>query len=222
MSDTLTVRERREVGTFSAVELRYFGQVFLHHGEHCGLEIEGDPDVVPKVRGEVRDETLLLEVGDNWLERLTSGLLLVANRPLRYHVTLPRLQSLAVAGSGDVGGDGWAGDHLRLRLSGQGEVRLTALAYRSLEATISGRGELQLAGEGEEARLTISGSAEVAAPDLRLDRAEIRIAGQGNVEVRVRERLDVRIAGFGTVRYHGDPTVKQVITGAGSVVQAAP
>ena len=217
MPDTLTVRERREVGAFHAVELRYFGQVILHHGETCALEIEGDPDVVPKVHAEVRDETLVLEVGENWLERLTSGLLLVANRPLRYHVTLPRLSSVSVAGSGEIDGGEWRGEQLRLRISGQAEVRLDGLAYEVVDAVISGRGELRLAGEADRALLTISGSAEIAAPELALRHAEIKINGQGNVEVRAAERLDVRIAGIGHVRYHGDPTVKQVISGAGTV-----
>ncbi len=220
MSDTLTVRERREVGSFVSVELRYFGQVLLHLGEQCALEIEGDPDVVPKVRAEVRDGGLVLEVGDNWFERLTSGLLLVANRPLRFHVTLPRLEGVTVTGSGEVDGEGWSGEQLRLRVSGQAEIRLSALDYREIDAVISGRGEMRLAGRGEQARFTISGSADVVGPALEAREAEVKIAGQGNVELRVSERLDVRIAGFGTVRYHGSPSVKQVISGAGSVVQA--
>lgn len=217
MPDTLTVRERREVSAFHAVELRYFGQVVLHHGETCALEIEGDPDVVPKVHAEVRGDTLILEVGENWLERLTSGLLLVANRPLRYHVTLPRLSALSVAGSGEVDGGDWSGPQLRLRVSGQAELRLDGLAYDVVDAVVSGRGELRLAGQGDRAQLSISGSADIVAPELALRHAEVKIAGQGNVEVRVSDRLDVRIAGFGAVRYHGDPSIKQVISGAGTV-----
>jgi hypothetical protein len=124
MSDTLTVREGREVGSFSSVELRYFGQVLLHRAEACALHIEGDPDVVPKVRADVRDDVLVLEVGENWFERLTSGLLLVANRPLRFHVSMPRLEAVTVAGSGEVDGEGWSGEQLRLRVSGQAELRL--------------------------------------------------------------------------------------------------
>ena len=217
MPDTLTVRERREVAAFHTVELRYFGQVVLHHGETCALEIEGDPDVVPKVHAEVRDDTLILEVGESWLERLTSGLLLVANRPLRYHVTLPQLRGVTVAGSGEVDGGDWHGEQLRLRISGQAELRLDALRYETIDAVVSGRGELHLAGEADRAGLSISGSAEIAAPELALRHAEVKIAGQGDVEVRVSERLDVRIAGFGHVRYHGDPSIKQVISGAGTV-----
>jgi len=219
MPDTLTVREQREVGSFEAIELRYFGQVVLHHGDACALEVEGDPDVVPKVHSEVRDGTLVLEVGENWLERLTSGLLLVANRPLRYHVTLPRLTGIVIAGSGEVDGSDWAGEELRVRVSGQGELRLAGLGYASLDAVVSGRGDLRLAGQGEQARFTISGSADIHAAELPLRQAEVKIAGQGNVELRVGERLDVRIAGFGSVRYHGEPVVKQVISGAGSVEQ---
>jgi hypothetical protein len=37
--------------------------------------------------------------------------------------------------------------------------------------------------------------------------------------VRVAKRLDVRISGLGTVRYHGDPTVTQSISGSGTVTQ---
>ena len=219
MPDTLTVRERRDVSAFDTIELRYFGQVVLHHGETCALEIEGDPDVVPKVHAEVRDATLVLQVGESWLDRLTSGLLLVANRPLRYHVTLPKLSGISVAGSGEVDGGEWSGEQLRLRISGQAELRLDGLAYESVDAAISGRGELRLAGEADRAQLSISGSAEIAAPELALRHAEIRINGQGNVEVRASERLDVRIAGIGNVRYHGEPHVKQMISGAGTVEQ---
>jgi hypothetical protein len=217
MPENLTVRERRDVAAFTAVELRYFGQVHLHRGDTCALEIEGDPDVVPKVRSEVRGSTLILEVGENWLDRLTSGLLLVANRPLTYSVTLPSLTSVAVSGSGDVTGSQWAGEALKIRVSGQADIGLTDLTYANLDLVVSGRAKVRLAGTATDATLAVSGSADVEAAGLASATAEVRIAGQGNVDVRVSERLSVRIAGLGRVRYHGDPKVKQVISGSGSV-----
>lgn len=219
MPENLTVHERRDVAAFTAVELRYFGQVRLQHGDACGLEIDGDPDVVPKVRSEVRGSTLVLEVGESWLDRLTSGLLLVANRPLTYLVTLPTLTGIAVSGSGEVVGEGWTGEGLKIRISGQAEVSCTDASYEALDLVVSGRGKVTLSGRARTASFAISGSADVAAADLASSTTEVKIAGQGNVDVRVSERLSVRIAGLGRVRYHGDPTVKQVISGAGSVEQ---
>jgi hypothetical protein len=219
MPENLTVRERRDVAAFTAVELRYFGRVHLRHGETCALEIEGDPDVVPKVRSEVRGGTLVLEVGENWLDRLTSGLLLVANRPLAYTVTLPTLTSVAVSGSGDVVGAGWGGEQLKVRISGQADVGLADLTYGSVDLVVSGRGKVKLSGSATTARLSISGSADIDGAELAASTAEIKVAGQGNVDISVSDRLDVRLAGLGRVRYRGDPTVKQVISGAGSVEQ---
>ncbi|CAN5629533.1 hypothetical protein BH23DEI1_BH23DEI1_20120 [soil metagenome] len=220
MPENLTVRERRDVAAFTAVELRYFGQVRLVRGDTCALEIEGDPDVVPKVRSEVRGSTLVLEVGESWLDRLTSGLLLVANRPLAYTVTLPTLTGVAVSGSGDVTGSGWQGTGLKVRVSGQADVSCTDLDYEQLDVVVSGRGRITLSGRAKAATLAISGSADVLADGLASETSEVRIAGQANVDVRVAERLSVRIAGLGRVRYRGDPKVKQVISGAGSVEQA--
>jgi hypothetical protein len=219
MPDTMTVRDRRDVDLFDAVELRYFGQVRLQRGDAPSLEIEGDPDVVPKVRSSVRNGTLVLEVGENWLDRLTSGLLLVAHRPLVYHVTLPTLRALTVSGSGEVRGDGWSGETLKVRVSGQAEVRLGGVALEELDVVVSGRGKLRFSGSSTSSRYSLSGSADVDAGDLRSERTEVKIAGQGDVDVHAVERLDVRIAGLGRVRYRGDPKVKQVISGAGSVEQ---
>jgi hypothetical protein len=217
MPENLTVHERRDVAAFTAVELRYFGQVHLRRGDTCALEIEGDPDVVPKVRSEVRGATLVLEVGESWLDRLTSGLLLVANRPLAYTVTLPALTGVAVSGSGDLVGDGWEGEGLKVRISGQADVALTDVRYGGVDLVVSGRGKVRLSGTATAAAVAISGSADVDAGDLASQTAEVKIAGQGNVDVRAADRLSVRIAGLGRVRYHGDPKLKQVISGAGSV-----
>jgi hypothetical protein len=219
MPEMMTVRDRREVEAFDALELRYFGQVRLQRGDACSLEIEGDPDVVPKVRSSVRGGTLILEVGENWLDRLTSGLLLVAHRPLVYRVTLPELRSVAVSGSGEIRGAGWEGETLKVRVSGQAEVRLTELDLTSLDVVVSGRGKLRFSGRVQGAHYSLSGSADVDARELASARSEVKIAGQGDVDLQASERLDVRIAGLGRVRYVGDPKVKQVISGAGSVEQ---
>lgn len=221
MPDTLTVRERREVTAFRAVELRYFGQLHLHQGPETTVEIEGDPDVLAKVHARVAGDTLILEIGESWLERLTSGVLLVAHRPLHYHVTTPDLDRVAVSGTGKVDGDGLRTERLEVSVSGTADVNLAGIECEELAGAISGRGAFELAGQAERVRLRVSGSGDVDAGELACAEAEVRISGQGNATLRVRDRLDVRVSGVGQVRYHGDPTVTQRISGAGSVTQAS-
>jgi hypothetical protein len=222
MSQSLTVRERREVAPFRAVELRYFGQLHLHQGAETGLEIEGDPDILAKVHTRVAGGTLILEIGETWLERLTSGVLLIAHRPLHYHVTSPDLERIAVSGTGKVDSNGLRSERLEISASGTADMRLAGIDCDELAATISGRGSFDLAGRADRLHVRVSGSGDIDAGELVAAEAEVRISGQGNATVRVGERLDVRVSGVGEVRYHGDPTVTQRISGAGSVKQLTP
>ncbi len=221
MPDTMTVRERREVTAFRAVELRYFGHLHLQQGSEPSLEVEGDPDVVAKVRTRAMGDTLVLEIGETWLDRLTSGVLLVANRPLHYHLTVPELDRVAVSGAGKVEATGLTADDLELTVSGSADIAVDGLAVRALLARVSGRGTFRLTGRAEQVRLRISGAGDVEAGELASDEAEVRISGQGNVTVRVARALDVRISGLGNVRYHGDPAVTQQISGSGTVTRIA-
>ena len=219
MPDTMTVRERREVGAFRAVELRYFGHLHLTQGAEASVEVEGDPDVVAKVHARVAGDALILEIGESWLDRLTSGVLLIAHRPLHYHVTLPELDRVAVTGTGKVDATGLVASDLEVSASGAADISIAGLGAHALKAQIGGRGSFRLAGTAEAFELRISGSGEVEAAELVCTSAEVRISGQGTATVRASTKLDVRISGLGTVRYHGDPTVTQTISGSGTVTQ---
>lgn len=219
MPDTMTVRERREVTAFRSIELRYFGHLHLRQGPEASVEVEGDPDVIAKVVVRPVGDTLILEIGETWLDRLTSGVLLVAHRPLHYHVTVPELDRVSVSGAGRVDAGAFAAKDLKITVSGTADVAFAALQATELTTQISGRGTFRLAGTSERLRLRVSGSGEVEAGSLALADAEVRISGQGNVTLRVTSTLDVRISGMGHVRYHGDPVVTQSISGSGSVTR---
>ena len=219
MTNPMTVRERREVDAFRSIDLRYFGHLHLTQGADASVEVEGDPDVVAKVHARVAGDVLILEIGESWLDRLTSGVLLIAHRPLHYHVTVPELDRVAVTGTGKVEAAGLVASDLEITASGAADVSISELEAHALKAQISGRGSFRLAGKADAFELRISGSGEVEAANLACASAEIRISGQGTTTVRVAKRLDVRISGLGTVRYHGDPTVTQTISGSGTVTQ---
>lgn len=215
------VGERKEfqVQSFDAVELRWVGDLEVTQGEGESLVVEGDPDLVRKLSARVEGGTLILEIGQDWLERLVEGLRFLGRRPLSYRVGVDTLKRLAVSGSGNVRCGRLRSDVLTLAMSGRGDVRIDDLEARELHLRIAGRGEVQLRGKAEEARVDIAGSGEVDLPELQLARANVRIGGHGEVELRVSDELDVSISGYGRVRYHGDPRIRQSIAGAGSVTR---
>jgi len=211
--------ERRdfEVHDFDAVELRWFGDLIVTQGEGESLTVEGDPDLLQKLSVRVAGGTLILEIGQDWLERLVEGLRFLGRRPLTYRIGAEKLRRIAVSGRGNVRCDRLRSDSLTLAISGQGNVRLHDLQARELRAKISGRGEMDLDGVVDDLRIDIAGSGEVEMPELRTERAEVRISGHGEAELRVASSLDVTISGYGRVRYYGDPRLTQTIAGAGSV-----
>lgn len=211
--------ERREfeVEDFDAVELRWFGDLIVTQGEGESLVAEGDPELLEKLSARVEGGTLILEIGQDWLERLVEGLRFIGRRPLTYRIGMERLRRIAVSGRGSIRSEKLRADELTLGVSGQGNVRIHDLQVRSVRMRISGRGEIELQGSADEVRLEIAGSGEVELPGLTAKRAEVRISGHGEAELRASEALDVSISGYGRVTYHGDPRLTQSIAGAGSV-----
>lgn len=211
---------RFEVSGFDAIELRWFGDLVVSQGDSEGLEVEGDAELLEKVHARVDGGTLVLELGQDWLERLFGGLRFLGRSPLVYRVKVSSLRRVAVSGRGTLTMPSLETDELTLAVSGQGEMRIDDLRARELAVRISGRGEMALKGAVDDARIDITGSGEVEFPGLRSKRARVRISGHGEAEVNAEEDLDVGISGYGRVRYHGDPKVTQSIAGAGRVERA--
>ena len=211
--------ERREfeVHGFDAVELRWFGDLVVSQGAGESLVVEGDPELLQKLGVRVEGGSLILELGQDWLERLVEGIRLIGRRPLTFRVGVDTLRRIAVSGRGSIHAESLEVDELTLAVSGQGNIHIDDLRARELRLKINGRGEVELRGAVEEARVDIAGSGEVELPDLTAKRAEVRISGHGEAELRVSDELDVSISGYGRVRYHGDPRLTQSIAGAGNV-----
>lgn len=208
-----------EVHDFDAVELRWFGNLVITQGETEGLEVEGDSELVEKVSARVDGGTLVLELGQDWFERLIDGFRFLGRRALTYKLSVKKLRRVGISGSGTLQCSALTGDDLSLGVSGQGNVRLDDLRVRELAVRISGRGEVEAKGAVEEQRIEITGSGDVELTGLESKRARIRISGHGEAELKVADDLDVTISGYGRVRYVGDPRLHQSIAGAGSVKQ---
>ncbi|HHQ4767432.1 TPA: head GIN domain-containing protein [Aeromonas veronii] len=182
-------------------------------GEQRGILIKGQENLLPYL--------VLTESGDKLEIEVKEGYRLDPTEPLELTITLPVLNELALAGTGNGDLSGFKGDSLVLSVAGTGDIVASQLELKRLEGNIAGTGSLELgSGSAQAIELNIAGSGDVLGSEMRGNEVEVNIAGSGDVAVRAQETLKVGIAGSGNIAYWGDPRVEQQIAGSGGVTRA--
>ncbi len=203
--------QNRPVSGFSGVRLSVPARVELIQGGTESLAIEGAAEDLAKVETVVENGVLHIRTFErhrkdwNW------------NPKLRVTLNARTIDSLAIAGSGDIQAKALRSGALKLAISGSGDITIPSLEATDAVVAISGSGDIKLAGRAGRVTSHISGSGELKADRLEARNVTISISGAGDVSVWAREALQVRIAGSGDVRYFGDPSVEKKINGSGSV-----
>lgn len=187
--------------------------LYLVAGEPRGILIKGQENLLPYL--------VLTESGDKLEIEVKEGYRLDPTEPLELTMTLPVLNELALAGTGNGDLSGFKGDSLVLSVAGTGDIVASQLELKRLEGNIAGTGSLELgSGSAQAIELNIAGSGDVLGSEMRGNEVEVNIAGSGDVAVRAQETLKVGIAGSGNIAYWGDPKVEQQIAGSGGVTRA--
>jgi hypothetical protein len=204
------VREEREIGNVSQVELQSFGRVHIELGERSSLHIEAEDNLLPYIQTEVREGRLAI--------KHKRGARLVNTEPMHYYVTVRELDAITVTGAGSVEVSSVQTGRLAVKLTGAGNVQIASLQAETLDLTISGAGGLSIeGGEVREQDIVISGAGDYRARAMDSRECAVQLSGMGSAIVRVSERLEVTISGAGSVQYVGDPEVEQRVTGVGRV-----
>jgi hypothetical protein len=183
------VGENRDVRGFTGVQLSSFGDLQIDQTGTESLSIEAAPDVLPLLTSEVSGGVLHLG--------LAPGSTVKTTKPVIYHLTVATLDSITVAGAGD--------------------VTASNLQTDRLTVDIGGAGRISLAGTVGSQAVTISGTGSYDGENLQSDTADVTVDGAAKAVVRVSTRLNATVDGVGSIRYIGNPQVTQNIDGVGSV-----
>ena len=182
------VTQGRETTEFKAIVVRGMADVHARIGNERRVNVSTDDNLVDKVRTEVRDGTLFVDL-ERGSYQFRSGVVV--------DVTVPSLERLEISGSGDATIDGLGCSNLALGISGSGNIVANG-TVDALSANVSGSGDLDL-------------SRVVARA------ATVSISGSGDIEVQATETLDASISGSGDVMYRGPALVRSRISGSGEV-----
>jgi hypothetical protein len=227
------VREDRTVSGFNEVEVAGVGHVHIEKGASERLTVEAEDNLLPYIISEVRGGKLTI--------RTRSNTSLTPTKPINYYVTVKRLDAIAVSGAADVVAPSLEAERFSVTISGTGDLKLSRLdatsvdlrlagagglsieelAADSLNVVVSGVGSAVIAGGRVHTQdLTLSGTGSIDVGRLASDEATVSVAGVGTATVRARDHLKATVSGTGSVRYFGDPTVDQTVTGIGKVGKA--
>jgi len=176
------------------------------------------------------ETTLTVTAPESLLDHLTSdsaggvltlgsigGPLLNAFDSIRYTLTLPLVDALALEGSGDADVDFDGAETVEISIDGSGDVRADGVDARTVRVAISGSGDAKISGAADDGEFAVDGSGDLDASGLRVGSGAADVSGSGDVSVHAVDSLDATVSGSGGIRYAGSPRLESDISGSGSI-----
>ncbi|NJN65284.1 MAG: DUF2807 domain-containing protein [Chloroflexaceae bacterium] len=221
--------ETEAVRNFNEIFLQGEGELFITQGDETSVTVEAEQLDMPKIGRNVADGRLVLRT-----DMLRSPL------PIIFNVTVKDLNKIMVSGPGHVHVTDLKTDHLSLDIRGVGDASiaidqvevaddltvellgtsvatLTNLVATDATVRLYGTGDATLAGAVTKQQVRIIDTGDYHGGDLESNEATVEIEGEGGATLQVEDRLEVHLTGSGKVRYTGNPTISEDITGSGTV-----
>jgi len=187
-------------------------EVNISFGDAISVRADGPPEAIERLEAIVEDGRLTIrpKPGFHWRQW---GML----EDVTFNVTLPRLDSITLAGSGDVNVDRIESDKFEATVGGEGEITIGDLKADEANLTVNGSGNVVVTGLVRNARIHTAGEGEVQAGGLRSTTASVTVYGEGDVALIVDEEAQVSVTGDGDVTITGPGKCSVTRYGPGEV-----
>ncbi|MBV7256388.1 DUF2807 domain-containing protein [Pacificimonas sp. WHA3] len=201
------------VGNFEKIEVGGAFNVEIVTGSAQGVTASGPQEEIDRLVVEVNGRTLELgnRKSDKWFDWSSS------KGRLNITVTVPRLSSARLGGSGDVNVDNMVGDEVSLAVSGAGDLSVGNVTAETLNIAVSGSGDIGAAGRCRDGSYRISGSGSIEAEELTCTTLDARIAGSGDILASASRTAKGSVAGSGDISVSGGAKCESEIKGSGTV-----
>jgi len=209
--------DSRELEEFTKISMRGIGKVFVEQGKQQKVEIEGDQVSISRITTEVKDGKLTIDVGRDFIEKLSAGFDFLSSNNIKIYITVKELDRFEVTGAAEVEVKDFKAKDLELTMTGASNVKVTNLEADSLKAEIPGAGKMTVDGKVTDVAVTLTGAGNFSGHKLKSKTAKVVLSGVGSTQLWVTGELDVTITGIGSVEYYGNPRIKQSVTMLGKV-----
>lgn len=182
-----------DVAGFTGIALRGPDDVDVRVGSGFSVRAEGPAKQLDRLR--IARDGDVLRIDRASMDGLDWG----ASAPVKVFVTMPRIATADLVGSGDLAIDRVEGQSFRLDASGSGDVAIAALGVDSADLTLAGSGALHAKGDVRRLSIAAAGSGDVDAGGLKAGSAIVSAAGTGSVRVVVTGSAKVSATGTGDI-----------------------
>jgi len=214
---TNILKEVRKVGDFNRIAMKGWGKVTISQGKEQSLTVEADEQLMKRITTEVVDGKLIIDLGRDWMERMSAGLEFLSSREIHFTIVAKNLSSIEISGACEMEVGALKSDEFDLKMSGASSVKLADLNAKKLVASMPGAGKVVVSGKVNDQEVMVTGAGNYDATKLETDNTRVSLTGVGNATIWAKENLDVSVTGVGSIEYYGNPRIKQSTTMLGSI-----
>lgn len=201
------VKEDRKVERFTKIDAGGAFEIFIRQGDHVGLSIVADDNLVESVETYVESGTLYLSFED-YLKDFTK---------LQAFITVKEIDRIELSGACSIESKSTLKTkELSVDISGASEVDLD-LFCNTLIVVASGASSVKLSGSVNSLSADLSGASSLNGKKLNIKTAKVEASGSSGLTLAVEEKIMANLSGASSLKYKGNPEVQQQTSGASSV-----
>jgi hypothetical protein len=194
-------KETRQLTDFNSIFSHGPLDVKISYGNSNSIDVEADENLLQYIETTVENGKLVIKPKSN--------MNLKSESKMTVYVSMTKIKSLQLSGSGNITGDGKfeSDGKTTLMLSGSGNIKLSSGSFNDLSLFVSGSGNIDVnGGSADQITASISGSGNIDCSSVATENADAKISGSGNVKVNASKSINANISGSGNVFYKGDAT----------------
>ncbi len=201
-----------EVGNFKGIGNSVAADITIKKGNTCQIEVISSEEYFNKIEFIVENNTLKIK---SKKKNYYSG----ENSNMRINITMPSLESISSAGSGDIEVESeFDSQEFSISSAGSGNISVKGGSFGVLKISSAGSGDIVCnGGKAETATLSSAGSGDINTAGTTTETVKCSSAGSGNITCWATKDLKVSSVGSGDVKYKGNPNVKSSSLGSGGV-----
>jgi Putative auto-transporter adhesin, head GIN domain len=132
-------------------------------------------------------------------------------------VTMPKISSAALLGSGDFRVESTEAPTFKATLAGSGNLIADHISADSVELDVAGSGDASLSGSAKSLNISLAGSGDVNTKQLRTSLLEISLAGSGDIAAHADTAANISLLGSGDINIQGDAKCTISKIGSGDI-----